>query len=228
MPRVQPTLAERRLTLAPAALPPGKLFAACDEGDEDAVRALAPGAAAHLNTWGPDSDTLLHTAAVYGFDAIVEELLRLGADPSVVDDNAGTPLVRLALQLCSDVAQPECLPFARAQHDASAGGYISIVRRLLAAQPALALVEDGDQETALVRAVVCVARRASVLCKCVAALSCMHACSVLQHCAARGGHPEVVAALLAAGADKAHVNAEGKTPLGCVDADDTATTAALA
>jgi ankyrin repeat protein len=74
----------------------GKLFAACDEGDVDAVRALAPGAAAHLNTWGPDSDTLLHTAAVYGHESIVEELLRLGADPSVTDDNAGTPLVRCA------------------------------------------------------------------------------------------------------------------------------------
>jgi hypothetical protein len=39
-----------------------------------------------------------------------------------------------------------------AQHDASAGGYLSIVHRLLAVKPALALVVDGDQETALVRA----------------------------------------------------------------------------
>jgi hypothetical protein len=49
-----------------------------------------------------------------------------------------------------------------------------------------------------------------------------------QHCAARGGHPQVVAALLAAGADKAHVSAEGKTALECVDADDADTAAALA
>ena len=44
----------------------------------------------------------------------------------------------------------------------------------------------------------------------------------MQHCAARGGYPDVVAALLAAGADKSLVNAEGRTPLQCCDDDATA------
>lgn len=72
----------------------GQLFTACEEGDVDAVRALAPGASAHLDAWGPDGDTLLHTAAVYGFADVVEELLRCGASPSVKDENQGTALVR--------------------------------------------------------------------------------------------------------------------------------------
>jgi hypothetical protein len=190
------------------------------------VRALAPGAAAHLNTWGPDSDTLLHTAAVYGFDAIVEELLRLGADPSVVDDNAGTPLVRLALQLCSDVAKPECV---RARAARCVGGRVYLHRAPPAGGAAGAGAGGGRRpgDGAGACRCVCGALRQRVV-QVHRGADALHACSALQHCAARGGHPEVVAALLAAGADKAHVNAEGKTPLGCVDADDAATAAALA
>ena len=48
------------------------------------------------------------------------------------------------------------------------------------------------------------------------------------HCAARGGFPDVVAALLAAGADKAKANCEGATPLQLVDPEDEATAALLA
>ena len=48
------------------------------------------------------------------------------------------------------------------------------------------------------------------------------------HCAARGGFPEVVAALLAAGSDKTKENCEGATPLQVVDAEDAATAALLA
>jgi ankyrin repeat protein len=48
-----------------------------------------------------------------------------------------------------------------------------------------------------------------------------------QHCAARGGFPDVVAALLEAGADKTKLNCEGATPLDCCDASDEATAALL-
>ena len=41
-----------------------------------------------------------------------------------------------------------------------------------------------------------------------------------QHCAARGGFADVITALLAAGADKGAMNAEGRTPLQLVDAAD--------
>ena len=46
------------------------------------------------------------------------------------------------------------------------------------------------------------------------------------HCAARGGFPEVVAALLAAGSDKTKENCEGATPLQL--AEDRATAELLA
>ena len=48
------------------------------------------------------------------------------------------------------------------------------------------------------------------------------------HCAARGGFPDVVAALLAAGSDKTKQNCEGATPLQVVDSEDQATAALLA
>lgn len=152
----------------------GELFDACGAHDSAKVAALLPRARDHINALGPEGDTLLHIASLYGFADLVEALLAAGADPEVKDESGSTPL-----------------------HDASAGGYLPIVARLLQVCPQLALEEDDDKESAL-------------------------------HCAARGGFPEVVAALLAAGADRAKVNAEGATPLQLVDAEDAATAALLA
>jgi ankyrin repeat protein len=83
------------------------MFMAVDGGDAETVRRLAPGAKAHLDACGPEGDTLLHCAAIYGFGEVVEALLAAGADPTIRDDNGGTPLVRwramtlpLKLHLC--------------------------------------------------------------------------------------------------------------------------------
>jgi len=75
----------------------GELFAACASHDTATVLPLLPRAAAFLNTLGPEGDTLLHTASLYGFTNLVEALLAAGADPAVKDENSSTPLVRRAL-----------------------------------------------------------------------------------------------------------------------------------
>jgi hypothetical protein len=105
------------------------------------------------------------------------------------------------------------------QHDASAGGYINIVRKLLAVCPQLVREVDDDDELALVSP-----GTGTRACTRLWLTQLSHA----QHCAARGGFPDVVAALLEAGADKTKLNHEGATPLECCDASDEATAALLA
>jgi hypothetical protein len=62
-----------------------------------------------LSTPGPDGDTALHLASLYGFARVARSLLDAGADPLAVNPEDGT----LAL------------------HDAAAGGYDAIVDLLL-------------------------------------------------------------------------------------------------
>ena len=110
---------------------------------------LLPSAREHLNALGPEGDTLLHIASLYGYADLVDALLAAGSNPEVKDENKSTPLVR-----CLSVAANMRSGFAHArqppQHDASAGGYINIVRKLLAVCPQLVREVDDDDELALV------------------------------------------------------------------------------
>ena len=69
---------------------------ACEGDDLAAVQRLlaAPGAQTHIDATGPEKDTLLHIAALYGHEEVFAELLGKGANPLVKDDNNSTPLVR--------------------------------------------------------------------------------------------------------------------------------------
>lgn len=105
----------------------GALFESCLAGDAAEVAARAAGLAPELlNALGPEGDTCLHAAALYGHEGCVEALLAAGADASVGDERHGSPL-----------------------HDAAAGGYLAVCRRLLASRPGLVAAVDDDGETAL-------------------------------------------------------------------------------
>ncbi len=77
---------------------PGELFDACEIGDEDTVRRLAPQCASYLasGTLGPDGDTCMHLAAIFSHDGVFDVLLSHGASLHTLDDNKGTVLVRAA------------------------------------------------------------------------------------------------------------------------------------
>ena len=72
----------------------GALFEACAANDAATMLPLLPRAREHLNKLGPDGDTLLHVASLYGYAELVDTLLAAGADPEVKDENGSTPLVR--------------------------------------------------------------------------------------------------------------------------------------
>lgn len=108
---------------------------ACEMGDADALASLLPSLSdSHLETKGPDGDTALHLACLYGHAACARLLLSRGASPSARDGDDGTPL-----------------------HDASAGGFDDVVALLIdaAARAGSGGVDgvvravDGDGETAL-------------------------------------------------------------------------------
>ena len=67
---------------------------ACAEHDAATMLPLLPSATEHLNKLGPEGDTLLHIASLYGYADLVDALLAAGADPEVKDENSSTPLVR--------------------------------------------------------------------------------------------------------------------------------------
>ena len=91
----------------------GQLFVACEGDDLAAVQRLlaAPGAQAHIDATGPERDTLLHIAALYGHEEVFAELLGKGANPLVKDDNNSTPLARRAHGMAA--APPPDAPRAR-------------------------------------------------------------------------------------------------------------------
>jgi ankyrin repeat protein len=86
------------------------VFEAAEAGDADCLLRMIPHLDVSIDTWGPDSDSALHLAALYGHEECVQVLLSAGALPSVVDCDGAVPL-----------------------HDAAAGGYTSICEMLLAA-----------------------------------------------------------------------------------------------
>lgn len=79
---------------------------------------------------GPDGDTALHLAAVYGQASCVQALLESGADPTVKDNSSGLAL-----------------------HDAASGGHLECARLLLAAAPGTVNAVDDDGDTPLHNAV---------------------------------------------------------------------------
>lgn len=266
----------------------GKVLEAAEAGDADLLASLLPTLTVGLETLGPEGDTPLHLAALYGASRVrrragthllrccyaaprgrcgherasvsihapsactdarpptghencVDELLKAGANAGACDDAGGTPLVRWASSHRRPspgiVLSPRCLtrsPWdSPAQHDASAGGYISIVRKLIAAAPASLNEVDSDGDTPLVRHPLSLITCAPVLPRCrrcwrrrpLIATSASppawprhHA----QHCAARGGHLDCVRVLLDAGADADARNFSEQTPLMLVDAGNQA------
>ena len=81
----------------------GKLFVACAEHDAATMLPLLPAAREHLNELGPEGDTLLHIASLYGYADLVDALLAAGSDPQVKDENKSTPLVRRLERGCEYV-----------------------------------------------------------------------------------------------------------------------------
>jgi len=106
----------------------GKLFKATEAGDVEEVRSLAPACRSWLESAarGPDGDTALHLAALYGHTDCFFALLEAGADPRAVDQDKSTVL-----------------------HDAAAGGSLAAVLRLLELAPELVSARDEDEETPL-------------------------------------------------------------------------------
>lgn len=117
------------------------IFAACEEGDAtqlaahladlaaDAGAAAAAAGGYSINTPGPDGDTALHLASLYGHLGCVQLLLDAGgADAAAINPDDGTS----------------------ALHDAAAGGYLAIAQLLLArAGPGLLPLQDTDGDTPL-------------------------------------------------------------------------------
>lgn len=106
----------------------GLLFQASEAGDEAQVQLLAPQCRTYLEdgVWGPEGDTCLHLACVYGHEAVFTTLLESGANVEVRDENGST-----------------CL------HDACASGSLAMVTRLLELAPGLLAHCDSDGETCL-------------------------------------------------------------------------------
>ena len=109
----------------------GRILEASETGDVSVLAVALPSLSVSVDSTGPDGDTALHLAALYGHAQCVQMLLGAGANVAVRDADGGTPL-----------------------HDACAGGFEAIVGMLLAAAgPAgaseVANARDGDDETPL-------------------------------------------------------------------------------
>jgi len=113
------------------------IFAACEEGDAEALEVnlqdlrndVTDKAAQYsINTPGPDGDTALHLACLYGHLQCVQKLLDAGSYPNVINpDDKTTPL-----------------------HDAAAGGYLDLLQLLIAKGGTDVLQQqDTDGDTAL-------------------------------------------------------------------------------
>lgn len=104
-----------------------ELLEMCESGQDDRIHELAESLSNHLNTPGPDGDTALHIAALFGNLRCVQALLAHGSKVDLVNEEDGST----------------------ALHDASAGGYLEIAELLLTQAPSLVSVIDMDGETAL-------------------------------------------------------------------------------
>eukprot|EP00878_Enallax_costatus_P005784 GHUV01006065.1.p1 GENE.GHUV01006065.1~~GHUV01006065.1.p1 ORF type:complete len:240 (+),score=79.69 GHUV01006065.1:122-841(+) len=107
------------------------IFAACEEGIIEQLTvnlAELKDTEQSIDTPGPDGDTALHLACLYGHLPCVELLLREGANADVVNSEDGTTAV----------------------HDAAAGGYLDIIQLLFSkTSPSSVSLQDADGDTAL-------------------------------------------------------------------------------
>eukprot|EP00200_Dunaliella_tertiolecta_P002525 CAMPEP_0202348952 /NCGR_PEP_ID=MMETSP1126-20121109/6651_1 /ASSEMBLY_ACC=CAM_ASM_000457 /TAXON_ID=3047 /ORGANISM="Dunaliella tertiolecta, Strain CCMP1320" /LENGTH=258 /DNA_ID=CAMNT_0048940691 /DNA_START=8 /DNA_END=785 /DNA_ORIENTATION=- len=107
-----------------------RLLEACEDGKEDEAKALLEGdmQGFDLNSPGPDGDTALHVASLFGSAQIVQLLLSHGARPDTKNTSDGS----------------------LAHHDAAASGHLDILQILTEASGPEALkVADSDGETPL-------------------------------------------------------------------------------
>ena len=88
----------------------GRILEASETGDASVLAVALPTLSVSVDSTGPDGDTALHLASLYGHTQCVQMLLGAGANVAVRDADGGTPL-----------------------HDACAGGFETIVGKLLAA-----------------------------------------------------------------------------------------------
>lgn len=95
-------------------------------GDADHLAELLPTLQVSIDTRGPDGDSALHLACLYGHDRCAQLLLDAGAKADVADDDDAVPL-----------------------HDAAAGGYLRICEMLLAAAPAALHQADAEGDMPL-------------------------------------------------------------------------------
>ena len=87
---------------------------------------LASGLSVPVDTPGPDSDTALHMAALYGHLGCARVLLEHGHSANIADDDGALPV-----------------------HDAAAGGFLELVQLLLDRNPEGINAADNDGDTPL-------------------------------------------------------------------------------
>uniref|UniRef100_A0A7S0YHL7 Uncharacterized protein n=1 Tax=Polytomella parva TaxID=51329 RepID=A0A7S0YHL7_9CHLO len=141
---------------------PIALYDAAEQGDLEGIKnVFQEYPSINISTAGPDGDTALHLACLYGHNDVVEALIEKGADVNAINAEDGSTTV----------------------HDAAAGGYLEICKKLLARGNVEMLMsavdEDGD---------------------------------IPLHHASRGDHLEVVQYFISLNADPTKRNKEGRTP----------------
>jgi ankyrin repeat protein len=159
------------------------IFAACEEGSmEQLVTNIQElkDTQYDVNTPGPDGDTALHLACLYGHQQCAELLLQEGAKADAANPEDGTtPLHDAAaggyagiVQLLLEKSNPGSIGLQdsdgdTALHNAARGGHLAVVQQLLAAGAAPSVInssgktpagESDDQE--VVRALVAAAAAA--------------------------------------------------------------------
>ncbi len=106
------------------------MLEACEEGDADELAQLLGQLSVSVDTPGPDGDCCLHIASLYGNESCVERLLQAGSRADVVNQQDGST----------------------ALHDAAAGGFLPVVKMLLAqatdgaAASTSGLVNNADED----------------------------------------------------------------------------------
>ncbi|ACO69540.1 predicted protein, partial [Micromonas commoda] len=102
----------------------GRVLEAAETGDENVLAVALPALSVSVDTTGPDGDTALHLASLYGHARCVEMILAAGASVTVRDADGGTPL--------HDASAGGFEPITPL-HMAARGGYPNVVRALLSA-----------------------------------------------------------------------------------------------
>lgn len=105
-----------------------ELLEACEHGDVQRLPQLLEDLSVDISTPGPDGDTALHLAALYGHVDCCKLLVEKGADANAVNEQDGSTVL----------------------HDAAAGGYADICHLVLAhAHPDIVTKADEDGDTPL-------------------------------------------------------------------------------